>query len=424
MPKVWYSISMISFKKHTEQLSENRNTHLTHIEETIITDGADGAKNAINFLKEVRNMLSSNVRTGVNITTKWDGAPAIFCGIDPADGKFFVATKGVFNKTPKLNKTVADIKKNHPSAGLQKKLIIALAELPKLGITGVMQGDMMYSKEDLQTTTIDGEDYITFQPNTIVYAIPKNGPLGKFVLRTKMGIIFHTEYKGRTLETMKASFNINISKLRKQKTVWFDDASYKDVSGTVTLTKDETEILNGYIDRIEGLLPKVEKYLDKMAEEFDEKNQFAIPTNFKVHLNSYFRGTDDLPDANTMVRDFKNYWITKLDKKIDSVKSDAGKEKYREIKQDGLNKIEKQTADLQNATLLYNYIMDAKNVLVQKLSKVKSIGTFLRTDDGLKTTEPEGFVAVDRLKGNAVKLVNRLEFSRANFTAAKNWVSK
>ena len=418
-----YNVSMISFKKHTEQLSENRNTHLTHIEETIITDGADGARNAINFLKEVRNMMSSNVRTGVNITTKWDGAPAIFCGINPENGKFFVATKSVFNKNPKLNYTNSDIDKNH-AGGLAEKLKVALKELSKLGITGVIQGDMMYTKSDLQTKTIEGEDYIIFQPNTIVYAIPKNGPLGKFVQSTKIGIIFHTEYKGKTLETMKASFNINISKLRKTKTVWFDDATYKDVSGTVTLTKDETENLNGYIERIEGLLPKCEKYLDLMAENFDEKNQFAIPTNFKVHLNSYFRGTDDLPDANTMVSDFKNYWTTKLDKKIDSVKSEAGKQKYTEIKKDGLNKIEKQTADLQNATLLYNYIMDAKNVLVQKLSKVKSIGTFLRTDDGLKTTEPEGFVAVDRIKGNAVKLVNRLEFSRANFTAAKNWVKK
>ena len=423
MPKVCYSISMISFKKHTEQLSENRNTHLTHIEETIITDGASGAENAINFLKEVRNMLSSNVRTGVNITTKWDGAPAIFCGIDPEDGKFFVATKSVFNASPKLNKTSADIRKNH-TGGLVEKLEVALKELSKLGIKGVIQGDMMYTKADLQTKTIEGEEYITFQPNTIVYAIPKNGPLGKFVLRTKMGIIFHTEYKGKTLQTMKASFNINISKLRKTKTVWFDDASYKDVSGTVTLTKDETENLNGYIERIESLLPKVSSYLDKMAENFDEKNQFAIPTNFKVHLNSYFRSTEDLPDSNTMVADFKTYWTTKLDKKIESVKSEGAKEKYTEIKKDGLNKIEQQTADLQNATLLYNYIMDAKNVLVQKLSKVKSIGTFLRTDDGLKTTEPEGFVAVDRIKGNAVKLVNRLEFSRANFTAAKNWVKK
>jgi len=414
---------MISFKKHVEELSENRNTHLTHIEETIITDGASGAENAINFLKSVRDMLSSSVRSGVNVTTKWDGAPAIFCGINPENNKFFVATKSVFNKDPKLNYTSADIKKNH-TGGLVEKLEVALKELSKLGIKGVIQGDMMYTNSDLSKKTIEGEEFITFQPNTIVYAIPAKGPLGKFVSKTKMGIIFHTEYKGKTLETMKASFNINISKLRKQKTVWFDDASYKDVSGTVTLTKDETENLNGYIERIEGVLPKVSNYLDKIAGNFDEKNQFAIETNFKVHLNSYFRGTDDLPDSNQMVADFQNYWTTKLDKKIDSVKSDAGKQKYTEITKDGLNKIVAQTKDLQNATLLYNYIMEAKNILVKKLSKVKSIGTFLRTDDGLKTTEPEGFVAVDRLKGNAVKLVNRLEFSRANFTAAKNWVKK
>lgn len=406
-----------------QQLDEDKNTHLTHIEETIITNGASGAENAIEFLKGVRDMLSSNVRSSVNITTKWDGAPAIFCGIDPADGKFFVATKSVFNKNPKLNKTVADIRNNH-TGGLVEKLTIALNELSKLGITGVIQGDMMYTNSDLQTKTIDGEEFITFQPNTIVYAIPKNGPLGKFVQKTKIGIIFHTTYKGRDLQSMKASFNINISKLRKSKSVWFDDATYKDVSGTVTMTKDEVKTLNGYIESIESQLPKVSNYLDKMAEDFDEKNQFAIPTNFKVHLNSYFRGTDDLPDSNKMVADFKDYWTTKLDKKIDSVKSEGAKEKYTEIKKDGLKKIEQQTADLQNATSLYNNIMDAKNVLVQKLSKVKSIGTFLQTDNGLKTTEPEGFVAVDRIKGNAVKLVNRLEFSRANFTAAKNWVKK
>jgi hypothetical protein len=413
---------MISFKRHQE-LSENRNTHLTHIEETILTDGSRGATEAVEFLKSLRDMLGTNVRSAVNITTKWDGAPAIFCGIDPADGKFFVATKSVFNKTPKLNKTSADIRKNH-TGGLVEKLDVALKELSKLGITGVIQGDMMYTTSDLSRKTIEGEEYITFQPNTIVYAIPANGPLGKFVQKTKMGIIFHTEYKGKTLETMKASFNINISKLRKTKTVWFDDASYKDVSGTVTLTKDETETLNGYIEQVESSLKGLAPTLDAMTANYDEKNQFSVETNFKVHLNSYFRGEDDLPASNVMASDFKKYWTTKLDKKIDSVKSEAGKQKYNEIKRDGLKKIESSKDKIEQVTLMYNNIMDAKNVLVQKLSKIKSIGTFLRTDNGLKTTEPEGFVAVDRIKGNAVKLVNRLEFSRANFTAAKNWVKK
>jgi hypothetical protein len=223
---------------------------------------------------------------------------------------------------------------------------------------------------------------------------------------------------------MKASFNINISKFRKNKSVWFDDASYKDVSGSVTMTKSETDKLNGYIEEVESLAKKNKSYLDKMAENFDEKNRFSIWTNYKTHLNGYFRGEDDMPGASTVVSEFRDFWTAKLNKEIDSKKTDASKEKYREIQKDGINKIDSAKSDLISVTELYVNIMEAKNVLVQKLSKVKSIGTFLRTDDGLKTTEPEGFVAVDRIKGNAVKLVNRLEFSRANFTAAKNWVSK
>ena len=66
-------------------------------------------------------------------------------------------------------------------------------------------------------------------------------------------------------------------------------------------------------------------------------------------------------------------------------------------------------------------IQNAKNFLVGKLSEIQSIGHFLRTPNGYKVTAPEGFVAVDRAAG-AVKLVDRLEFSRANFTAEKDWV--
>jgi hypothetical protein len=299
-----------------------------------------------------------------------------------------------------------------------------LKELSKLGIKGVIQGDMMYTKSDLKSMSHDGEKYITFQPNTIVYAVPEEGPLGKFIKKTNMGIIFHTTYTGKKLEDMKASFNINISRLKKNKSIWFDDASYKDVSGSVTMTSKETEKLNGYISKIETQSKSVKTYLDKMSENFDEKNRFSLWTNFKTHLNVYFRSEGDFPNANTVVSEFKTYWNTKMNKEIDSKKTEVSKDKYREILKDGINKIDSSKSDIIAVTELYINIMEAKNVLVQKLSKVKSIGTFLRTDDGLKTTEPEGFVAVDRIKGNAVKLVNRLEFSRANFTAAKNWVSK
>ena len=415
---------MIGFKQFQDNqlLNEQKNLHLTHIEETIITDGSRGAEEAKEFLKSIRNMLASNARSSTNITTKWDGAPAIFCGINPDNGKFFVATKSVFNVNPKLNYTVEDIRANH-SGGLVEKLTVALTELPKLGIKGVLQGDLMYTSSDLKTTTIDGETMITFQPNTIVYAVPENSEFGQFIKKTNMGIIFHTEYKGKKLQDMKASFNINIKGLRKNKSIWFDDASYKDVSGTATLTEAETVELDGYITKIERGLGGISSYLDRMSADFDEKSKYAVPTNLKIHLNSYFKSDKKFGSPESVIKEFSQFYAEKLDKEIAKVKTEKSKTKYEEIKRDGLKRIKDQTPMMVQTITLYKDIMDAKNLLVKKLSQIKGIGTFLRTDDGLKVTAPEGFVAVDRVKGNAVKLVNRLEFSKANFTAQKNWVS-
>ena len=100
---------MFSFKGFQTQ---DKNTHLEHLEDDIINRGAKGGENAINFLKSVRNMLAGSAG-GVNMTVKWDGAPAIVCGVNPENGKFFVGTKSVFNKTPKINYTTSDIRRNH-----------------------------------------------------------------------------------------------------------------------------------------------------------------------------------------------------------------------------------------------------------------------------------------------------------------------
>ena len=119
---------MFSFKGFT---TTERNTHLEHLEDDIINRGTKGGQNAINFLKSIRNMLAGSSGKKVNMTVKWDGAPAIICGTNPENGKFFVGTKSVFNKNPKINYTNADIDDNH-SGGLADKLKVALKYLPKL----------------------------------------------------------------------------------------------------------------------------------------------------------------------------------------------------------------------------------------------------------------------------------------------------
>jgi len=154
-----------------------KNLHLEHIEDEILNYGVDGGRASINFIQSLRDMFAGATRSSINMTVKWDGAPAIFAGVDPEDNKFFVGKKSVFNVEPQLYKTNADIDK-YTSGDLNAKFKVALEEFPKLGIKGVIQGDLMFTN-DVGTQKIDGIDYYTFQPNTIVYAAAKDSDLGK-----------------------------------------------------------------------------------------------------------------------------------------------------------------------------------------------------------------------------------------------------
>src|SRR6056300_1977250 len=180
---------MQRFSAMLSQLDEARdvNSHMTHIEDSVIMQGVDGARQAINYLRALRDMLAGDAKAPVNVTVKFDGAPAVFAGKDPSDGKFFVAKKGIFNKNPKVYKSEADIDAD-TSGDLNAKLKLALKELPKLGIEGVVQGDFLYSREDIKEVDINGEPHITFHPNTIVYSIPKKSSLAKEILRYKLGV--------------------------------------------------------------------------------------------------------------------------------------------------------------------------------------------------------------------------------------------
>ena len=194
---------------------------MTHIEDKVVYGGVNGARQAIMALRSLRDMLGG-VKDG-NVSVKWDGAPAVFAGIDPSDGRFFVAKKGIFNKSPKVYKSNADID-DDTSGDLNDKLKQALQYLPELGIKGVVQGDFLFGPGDLKTSRIKGKSYLTFHPNTIIYAIPSGTEMAKQVKAAKIGIVWHTSYSGPSFERMKASFNFDASKLKKSKNVFFQDA--------------------------------------------------------------------------------------------------------------------------------------------------------------------------------------------------------
>jgi len=400
-----------------EAKKEGANLHLEHLEDEVLNRGVAGTRDAINFLRSLRDMLAGHSESKINTTTKWDGSPAVFCGINPDNGKFFVGTKGVFNANAKLNYTDADIDTNHSGEGLNAKLKVALRYLPKLGIKGVLQGDMMFSKGDIKTQTIDGVEYVTFQPNTLVYAVPSESKLAKTMLAAQMGIVFHTSYTGKTFSDMKASFNIDIKNLTTTKDVWFRDAYFTDASGTATFTKEETIQITGILADAGRLFNQINaKTLNEIATSETIKIQIKTFNNTKV------RSGEPIKNTTAHTAELIRYVEDKLNKAIKEVKMAETIKKRITEKNEIMRFYRSNASNLKLIFDLQNLLVEAKNMTIKKLQQMRQVtSTFVQTEDGFKVTNPEGFVAVDKLKGNAVKLVDRLEFSHLNFTAQKAW---
>ena len=403
----------------TSYLVEAKNTHMEHLEDNILNAGVDGARQSIDYLRNLRDMLAGKSKGKINVTVKWDGAPAVFAGTDPSDGKFFVAKKGIFNKNPKVYKTNADIDAD-TSGDLNTKLKLALAELSKLDIKGVIQGDFLYSSEDIKTVDIDGESYITFHPNTIVYAIPKKSKLAQQIIASRIGVVWHTTYRGDSFESMSASFGKEIaSSLKTTKTVWSVDALYRDLSGTATFTEAETKQVTDVLSAAGKVFNTVKK---NTIHGITDNEELLVLT--KTYINTYVRAGEAIKNTSAFVDGLIGYINTKYKKDEDKLKTEKAKEVVRQKKKNIMGYFAN-TPKAQIVALfdLYNLIVQAKLMIVRKLDKAKSIGTFLRTADGYKVTEQEGFVAIDHVGKNAVKLVDRLQFSNANFSSdiIKGW---
>ena len=412
---------MLRFIDTLNESKAGKNLHLEHIEDEIINFGVDGGRAAINFLRSLRDMLAGGARSSVRMTVKWDGAPAIFTGIDPSDGQFFVAKKSVFNINPKLYKTNAEIDADL-SGTLNSKFKIALAEFSKLGIKNVLQGDLMYT-DDTSEETIDGTKYITFQPNTIVYAVQTDSELGKTIKKSKIGIVFHTTYEGKELQSMKAKFGADVSKLNKTSSVWLDDATYKDVSGTATFNAKETESVTAVLSNVGKTFQRINApMLRSFLKLQDGMTGNLVGASLKTFNNTKVRQGQKVTNPKKHAIDYASHVQKHFDKMIDKVKTPAAKNKYQKQQREYVREFRKHASNLGNVILFQNLMIDAKMQIVKKLNSVKGLtDTFIRTANGYNVTNPEGYVAIDRVKGNAVKLVDRMEFSYNNFTAIKAW---
>ena len=410
--KMGYKESVFSKGWWKEQLTEiitetKANTHLTHLEELILTQGQDGFNQAKNFLYELIKNLKGQDNSIKNVSVKWDGAPAIFTGINPDNGQFFVGTKSVFNKEPKINYTPQDIDANHGhAAGLAKKLKLALQYLPLVGIKGILQGDFMFDNDDVETEDIEGTTHYTFRPNTIRYAVEANSELGKQVIAARIGIIFHTTYND--LSGGGASFGADISGLSKSPSVWFDDAYFKDDTGILLSEQEEKFIL--------------EKINEADSINVDYTN---LPLkNLNTYINSEIRQGEFLDDPSKSFEKFKNWYQQAVDKSIEKVKRPESKERKKQAGEDKLREFNSQKQDITNIFKISKLLSEAKAIFITKYDKAVATKHFIDNGDGtLSVTKAEGFVAVDHTE-NGIKLVDRLEFSKNNFNAGKPGAKK
>lgn len=403
-----------------EYLKEEKNTHMEHMEDLVFNEGVEGTRKAINFLRDLRDMLAGHSESKLTATVKWDGAPAIFAGVDPRDSKFFVAKKGIFNKNPQVFKTEEEIRADL-SGDLANKFSVALQEFSKLGIKrGVYQGDLMFTKGDVKLEVIEGEKYYTFHPNTIVYAVPVRSDLGNKIKNAKVGVVWHTTYTGNSFETMTASFGKSIVEhLKHVPTIWMDDANYKDYSGTATFTKEETKQVTEILSKAGTLFKSLDS---KLVNAF--RNDEELLTAVKTYNNTKIRAGEKVTNPRAHVEGLFHFIYDRIQKQIDARKTDKAKQGLEEKRKKVLSIFSQHDkAEIVKIFELTNLLVDAKHMVIDKMNDAGHIKTFLKTSNGFKTTGVEGFVAIDHLTGGAVKIVNRMEFSMANFSPEiiKGW---
>jgi hypothetical protein len=415
---------MQSFKKYLNESKGGKNLHLEHLEDEILNFGIDGGRAAVRFLLSLRDMLAGNSDSKINMTVKWDGAPAIFAGIDPSDGKFFVAKKSVFNETPLLYKSTAEIDADTKlSPALKSKFTVAYQEFSKLGIKGVIQGDLMFT-DDVSEKTLDGETYLTFQQNTLMYAVQKDSDLGKAINAAKIGVVWHTTYSGKDLPSMTASFGVNISGLKKTSSVWMDDATYKDVSGSAKFTSSELKTFNGQMSQVGRKFKKIKANDFKTFMQLQNKTfvKGLAGASFKTYLNTYIREGQNISTKNMKNLDYSMYVKKFFDEKIIAkLKTEGARKDKERIRDEAVKQLIKLDSVAYAIVDFQEELIGAKSLIINKLNSVKQLTQiFVRTKKGYEVTNPEGYVAIDR-DGSAVKIVDRMEFSYNNFTAAKAW---
>ena len=393
----------------------NKNTHLNHLEDMVFLGHIDGTRDAVHFIRKLRDLLLGHTQRDLQTSVKWDGAPAIYMGPHPVSKKFFVAKKSLFNKRPLYYTSVKEIKASSDlSSELKKKFELAFDMFHDAKFEKIVQGDFLFDATDLKTENIDGEKFIVFHPNTIAYSIPEESDLAKTISKKKLGIVFHTTYSGSSISSLTSKAGVTLPKLSDD--VWAVDANY---DMTTLLTKGQVKDIDDELSNIGTHFRHVSR------DTFTKMNDPVIAAFATTFTNSFIRA-NKTPTPEEAANGLPEFIMQKFKVEIEKRKTAKGQAKQQEAMKAALAPIMTVPKhELLSMFHLYYSLQKAKNILIKRLSTASFVKTFLKTTDGWKVTGQEGFVASDKLGVNSIKLVDRLEFSYANFNqdVIKGWQS-
>ena len=388
--------------------------HLEHLEDEMLNYGTDGCAAAVAFLKELRKMLGHQDSQGF-MQTKWDGAPSVICGVHPYTKRFFVGTKSVFNKTePKLCFLPGDVD-TYYTGDLAEKLKFSLEYFSKLGIEGVVQGDLLYTS-DLKTETVNGERLYTFRPNTITYGIPVDHPLGIAARQSKIGVVFHTHYTGDDLADMQARAGADVTGSREALVIKNDTPMHR-----VGFSAAELRQFDNHVQKIERMCSLAGDFLDDLVSNMGSTGdkKFHISTYIKQFFNSEVRTGTQITNVDETVNALVNFYDEKMQKELAKIKTVANRTKKCALVYNSENYLLDNVYKFKTMIALYKEIQTLKQMVIDKLDHLEEFRTFVQTDNGYKVTTPEGYVM--HKDGSMIKFVNRFEFAFNNFTIQKQW---
>lgn len=396
---------MLPFKYYLKEQAEPNEEgasrqikHLTHVEDRPLQNGEKGAQHAINSLSAAAEHIKSGKKTS-ELTTKYDGSPAIVYGHHPDTGKFFVASKSAFNKTPKINYTPKDIDKNHGHApGLVKKLKDALKYLPKTAPEkGVYQGDMMFSQEDKKRK--DGG--VSFNPNPSGLTYTAHGPLATKARNAKIGVVTHLSYTGSS-SNLNASHEVDHENFKQHPDVFSVDPRMD--TSKVHFSKDEQKKFHSELNKAQAVHDTHGS--DMYAGTRDHQ---GVGGALETYMNHTVRTGEEANHEN-----FSKWLEAKKLKEIDKLKTEKTRNERQSNLSSELGKIDRNRKHYNNVFKMHKHLQNAKNILINVMNQHQEFQHQHAGEDA----NPEGYVFHHGKESD--KFVNRAEFSRRNFAGIRN----